>query len=401
MQPNQKEIIQRMIDRARNISLTNVVAVNEDIERLLKDENLLKVAQDYAKDLPSKGAFEHSIEGGKNSLVNFREWVIKPMLATAGPKLFPSSVIPAPIQTATSSIPPMPSPMPKLPISETPSEHILIAQYPQLFADIPNNIKLKLAKYIERDLKARSLSITDFSKYNQFRPNEPITQAWMREVQWLSLGNMLGYVSMPQGDFTVFNIARIFEKSDAELFQQFYGDTSRPFDPSKLSERLKADAQQLAKYYKIHLMPGEQVNPTKLLWLILNAYETDAELKNLLPVFKISPKPLENIVEGEKQILPQVVFYVKDGKEVAQKALIKIYNLFTQHPEIKGSGIRPRFNAKVTDLIWIAQGNGDYKAGRYSAYYEQPLKAYYRPDIAGTIQNYHLRHPETGQELIN
>ena len=97
--------------------------------------------------------------------------------------------------------------------------------------------------------------------------------------------------------------------------------------------------------------------------------------------------------------MPFVVFYVREGKATAQKALNKLNALFAQHPEIRGSGEQPRFNAKVTPLLWVAQGAGDDKEIPENASFYEPSKIYYRPDVTGGVENYHLVHPETGREL--
>lgn len=94
--------------------------------------------------------------------------------------------------------------------------------------------------------------------------------------------------------------------------------------------------------------------------------------------------------------MPTIVLYIFGGIEDAQKALDKLYEIFKNTP---GLGISPRFNAKVTDFIYVAQGDGQYKSGDFAQYYEQPRKVYYRPDLTGTAINYHLKHPQTGDEL--
>ena len=157
---------------------------------------------------------------------------------------------------------------------------------------------------------------------------------------------------------------------------------------------------ELAGVYKIHLMPAPGTDLTKLIVLIINEFSADPELKNLITLFKVSV--LEDKDLREYQV-PRFVFYTEiTGTMVAQKALDKIYAIFKKHPEIKGSGDRPRYNGKVNDLIWIAQGNGDdKKIPENEQYFEQPLMIYYKPDFTGTVKNYHLKNPETGKEIID
>ena len=59
----------------------------------------------------------------------------------------------------------------------------------------------------------------------------------------------------------------------------------------------------------------------------------------------------------------------------------------------------PRYNAVVNNLIFVAQGNGEEKGEKRAQYYEEPRQVYYRKDFTGTVENYHLKHPKTGQDL--
>jgi hypothetical protein len=97
-------------------------------------------------------------------------------------------------------------------------------------------------------------------------------------------------------------------------------------------------------------------------------------------------------------LAPKIVIYPSTGKENAQKVLDKLYTLFNYIP---GLNEQPRFNAKVTDLIWIAQGDSIYKESvRFDKYFELPFKTYYNPMLTGKFQNYHLIHPGTGKEIV-
>lgn len=56
----------------------------------------------------------------------------------------------------------------------------------------------------------------------------------------------------------------------------------------------------------------------------------------------------------------QFIDYTK-SKQCTELLLAYLVYFFKQHTECKGSGIVPRFNAQVTDMIFFAQGNGDNK----------------------------------------
>lgn len=157
----------------------------------------------------------------------------------------------------------------------------------------------------------------------------------------------------------------------------------------------QAIAQELVKAYKIHLMPEQgwqnTLNATQTL---VNTLAHDPELRTLINAFKVR---LGITIPTEGVVMPTIVLYVFGGKEDAQKALDKIYEVFKN---TKGLAISPRFNTRVTDFIYAAQGDGQYKTGDFTKYYEQPYQIYYRPDFTGTMTDYHLKHPQTGNELF-
>ena len=163
------------------------------------------------------------------------------------------------------------------------------------------------------------------------------------------------------------------------------------------ADKKNALQKELANTYKIHFMPKEGADYVQLMDSIFKAINQDNDLKKVIQAFKIAPR-ISLSQKGE--IMPRIVFYVTTGKQNAQIALNKLYNYFKNVP---GSGQRPRYNAKVNDLIWIAQGDGDSKSEDwYDVYYELPQKTYYKSDfVTGTRENYHLKHPETGQDIIN
>ncbi len=149
--------------------------------------------------------------------------------------------------------------------------------------------------------------------------------------------------------------------------------------------------QEMVKQYKIHLMPVGEATPVII--KLLEGLQKDAGLQALISTFKVRPTP--NLLK-RGMIYGRVVIYVAPGKDNAQEALNKLYALFKDVP---GSNSKPRYNGRVTDLIWIAQGDGDYKGDAYGSYYE-PGRVYYSPTITGLIEDYHLAHPETGKAIV-
>lgn len=172
-------------------------------------------------------------------------------------------------------------------------------------------------------------------------------------------------------------------------------------DPAVLTKKVTAATQELVKTYKVHLMPDESMDAADILVRFDKALKADQKLSSLIHTFKILVNPTKQVDPITKQpvIFARVVIYAY-GKEQAQAIINALYNNKIIR-DIKGGGLQPRYNAKINDLIWAAQGDGDYKTSVYRAYYEQPHLIYYHPGITGKRENYHLINPATHKELVN
>jgi len=150
--------------------------------------------------------------------------------------------------------------------------------------------------------------------------------------------------------------------------------------------------------YKIHLMPQDKDFISLLIDLAEFAYR-NKEFANLIYKVKCLPilesAPHARAMAIEKQ-WPKIVLYISTGKGDAQKALNMLYERY--HAK-EGLNRAPRFNQKVTSLIYFAQGNGDDKESYLEKYFEQPEKYYFKPDFTGKYEDYHLIHPGTGERL--
>lgn len=176
-------------------------------------------------------------------------------------------------------------------------------------------------------------------------------------------------------------------------------DLLKVFDQKKLADHLYNKlAEFLVLTYKIHLMPIDQdVYLTAI--ILFKSLKENSNLRGLINGFKIRVE--DNVVKNPGKpdiIMPLFVIYPAIGKENAQKLLNSIHSYFNN--KIKGNGQVPRWNAKVTDLIFIAQGDGQDKTDENKDYFEQPKRIYYRKDLTGKDQDYHLVHPETGKEIV-
>ncbi len=172
-------------------------------------------------------------------------------------------------------------------------------------------------------------------------------------------------------------------------------------DLPALSARKAADPvareklSHIAGNYKIHLMPHRQFVP-EIVILLIKALKQDPTLGLLMASFKIKYKSgtLHTIglkKQPQEERMPRIVIYPAEGKEQVQRLLDKIIMLFKDQVD-KGIGIGPRWNQKVNNLIYFAQGDGDAKKEpTFAQYFEQPNMIYYHPFFTGVYKDYHLR----------
>ena len=173
----------------------------------------------------------------------------------------------------------------------------------------------------------------------------------------------------------------------------------------------KSAALPLVKDYKIHLMPKDEDFVHTAIKLI-NALKSSYILQRTISQIKIKPileKEVDEAAEerygmsrAELLELPKIVIYICGGTEDAQKALDEIFRIFKEQVGVNRG---PKYNKKVTSLIFFAQGNREDKDvdsawiaenGPYavSRFFEQPDMIYFRPDVTGTTTNYHLILPK-------
>lgn len=149
--------------------------------------------------------------------------------------------------------------------------------------------------------------------------------------------------------------------------------------------KLKA---QLAGCYKIHLMPFDG-DIVPLMNCLLERLKNDAKLRHAIAFFKIMEFTDYFVRKNADGYDPIIVIYPHVSKEMAQYALNALYQLF-QH--VQGRNVTPRFNEKITSLIYCAQGDSEYKGDNFADYYE-PGRVYYRSDFEGFCNDYHLSNP--------
>lgn len=137
----------------------------------------------------------------------------------------------------------------------------------------------------------------------------------------------------------------------------------------------------LKQEYKIHLQPKPEATGRVLAELAKAAAE-DPELRDALEAYKVSKTAKTAEGSGVVRLgprmreggLPEIVIYPKLGRENFDKALGKLRERFAGMEEL-GSGVKPRYNERVNDLIYAAQSGGDLKtslrdAGKLDEYFD-------------------------------
>lgn len=172
----------------------------------------------------------------------------------------------------------------------------------------------------------------------------------------------------------------------------------------KIKQQRARDKSRLTNNYKIHLMPKEDefVNIIlKIAKLFTNPYFT--HVVNSVKIFPLYTMQLEEIKNfgplKNELVVPGIIIYA-DSKKNAQDALNFLYK---ELAEFQGINVRPRFSAQITNLIYITQGDGDYKTDPlFQRFYEKPDKIYYNPiTIDEPAKNYHLVYPNTDIEVVS
>jgi len=131
--------------------------------------------------------------------------------------------------------------------------------------------------------------------------------------------------------------------------------------------------------YKFHLMPQNE-EFAGVLYDLFSHLRKDPVMQRCVHEIKIK-KDISKILGGSSNH-PMIVVYAAAGKEAAQTLLSKLCEIF-KNSEYQGTGIRPRFNQKITDLLFFAQGDGDHKQTPENAKFYDENKVYFVVDKDG------------------
>lgn len=127
-----------------------------------------------------------------------------------------------------------------------------------------------------------------------------------------------------------------------------------------IPSKYKNELAEMIKLYKIHLMPDLSCGRKTFFLLAYHIY-TNQSLKKLVHEIKMYDDLNKYPQSFAQRKMPFIVIYAA-GKDTAQSILNSVYELFKNNKTIMGTGNAPRFNRKITDLIFYAQGNGDDKS---------------------------------------
>lgn len=294
--------------------------------------------------------------------------------------------------------------------AESSEEQFQVIGYASLFEEpLPNDLRDTIVHTAEQVAGGKKKLHAFYEKLRKARPNAP------------HLYYPLKIIAGPHGfkahlyDKTLVFFADLLKgkREETELRGSYptllrrYVDTK---DPSLIIP--------LASSYKIHLMPLKE-NRIRIMYELMRALQKDPELQEVIAGFKIVASDLPYRQARNNKRLPAdrahlrqnavIVIYPADGRKNTQQALNKIYELFPRD-KFPGINIRPRYNARVNNLIWIAQGDGDAKSDRELKKYFEPNMIYFNPKALGfrptpigaeQVSTFHLVHPETGKDITS
>ena len=226
----------------------------------------------------------------------------------------------------------------------------------------------------------------------------------------------------PEIKSSMINLMKLLRKSGYHFFSPVFGpgmtkgirskgnldeitNNLRRYDELRPKLSLQKEIQQQKQFltglYKIHFMPKER-DILPILDLLIKELKQDQELGGLIYRFKVisgfmnqqETKIGSSEKFSEPQYFPIIVIYPTWGRDNVQKLLDKLLVTFK---DFRGNGKLPRFNTKVNDLIYYAQGDGGDKLGNLNNYFDPRYNyAVYRPDfekVTGTIDQ-----PYSGNE---
>ena len=173
-----------------------------------------------------------------------------------------------------------------------------------------------------------------------------------------------------------------------------------------MQKLVNKDRDLLLSQYKIHLQPKKEYIPI-VIDRIIQLLEKNPELGDVLAGFKARLGSSEKAgKDGGYEQMAEIVIYPAagaekdaDGKTVGRKNLeIVLAAIVESCADLEGisNGVAPRENAKITDLIYVAQSDGNLKTHLKEA---GLIDQYFQKDAEGTYAFANGEKPPTLQEI--
>lgn len=278
------------------------------------------------------------------------------------------------------------------------------------FSYLPNDYHLAVKKQLDDELETHGVSFDEYIEKNLYKTEDdywPIStfpfdkldeefseqannQYKARQAAWLLLSRSTEDFDVSQqwrsATWAVFG-GPLF-KGERGLGHKDVGQRTNILESQ--DEVDKDDREILVSQYKIHLMPKWKDLPNTIMKLF-ETIKKNSQLQNAIGHMKCSVLNID-LTDNYGQVVPRIVIYAADGKENAQLILDTVYALFKNQ---EGAGQTPRFNQKVNDLIYFAQGDADVKMRLEDKFLETKEKIYFNPNMipSGAHDGYHLRIP--------
>jgi hypothetical protein len=242
--------------------------------------------------------------------------------------------------------------------------------------------------YLEKEMKhyLSTSSLTEQLRERQINFFKQLTDALIHEG--LDLISKYGIDVWISGDFAkqYFDTKSGRTSSEEGLLEAANLSLS---PDEKMKNRAHEMIKKLVTEYKIHLMPTDE-NFIDAVITLCRAIKERKDLQGVIHSIKIKPM-LEPwaLSNKEHKGLPKIIIYVYGSKDVVQRVLNNIYEVFK---DWQGVDRIPTFNEKATSFIYFAQGDRSEKM-RLPEYFEEPDLVYFKPDVTGTHEDYHLTNP--------
>lgn len=141
-------------------------------------------------------------------------------------------------------------------------------------------------------------------------------------------------------------------------FRDLYAELSSPLYiqfPERYPKEFQRAIEAFSQEYKIHLMVKPEYTPF-VIERLFEALRSDPDFAKVVAQVKVINDPYKE----RDETMPSIVLYTQLGRANAQRALDKVSAYLGRYAGV-GLGQTPRFNRKVNDLIYYAQGGGDWK----------------------------------------